>query len=524
MFNALLGLLIKSSERFSAKTAVRYKNEEISYKMLDGLSDQLASSLISRNVREGVRVGIYIDKSIDAVIAIFGILKSGACYVPLDPMGPAARQLFIINDCSLECLVISSKKLFQIRRILQNKTSLKYIFIIDAEKEEGKENMPWVDMIFKDEISGTKNTVDQQAKQVRDNDLAYILYTSGSTGQPKGVMITHRASLAFINWAYTCFNVRSDDNISGHAPFHFDLSIFDIFVTIKAAATLCIVSQGLSAFPQSLADFIEKEKISIWYSVPSTLIQLVLYGGLKNRDLSMLRQILFAGEVFPMKYLRELMQIVPQAAYYNLYGPTETNVCTFYPIVNMPESESILPIGKPCDGTEVFVVDEAGRLIKDDNIGELYVSGPMLMEGYWNDSQKTENVLLKEFSHSQRGSNIYRTGDLVRFNKDGDLEFHGRRDNMIKSRGYRIELIEIELVLYGHPAIKEVAVLGVPNDKIGNSIQALIVLKDDYSVSEQELKLFCSRKLPRYMIPETITFKNSIPKTSTGKVDRESLI
>lgn len=516
-------LLQKSAELYPEKTAVRYKNEEISYKILDILSDQLGSSLINKDVQIGDRVGIYIDKSIDAVIAIFGVLKSGACYVPLDPMAPPQRQLLIINNCSLEYLIASSKKLFQILPMLQNKSNLKYIFIIDAGKEEVKENMPEVNIIFKEKIFTAENNIKQQTKQIGDNNLAYILYTSGSTGQPKGVMITHKASLAFVNWANKYFGICDDEKISSVSPFHFDLSIFDIFVTIKSGSTMCIIPQGMCGFPQSLAKFIESEKITTWYSVPSILIQLILYGELEKKDLSVLRRIIFAGEVFPGKYLRELMQLVPVAHFYNLYGPTETNVCTVYPIEKMPEPEKAMPIGRACEGTEVFVCDTAGRFVKNGEIGELYVSGATLMEGYWNDPQKTKSVLLKNFLPKHKCQKVYKTGDMVRFNEEDNLEFHGRRDGMIKSMGYRIELGEIEAVLYEHPLIKEVVAVAVPTEEMGNKIKAVIVLEDGSSTTEAEIKNFCSKKLPIYMIPKAITFNNYIPKTSTGKVDREKL-
>ncbi len=527
MSNLLSDLLIKSAKLYPEKPAVRYKNSEISYRNLNLLSDKLSSLLISKGIKKNDRVAIYLDKSIDAIIAIFGPLKSGACYVPLDPMAPPERQSYIINDCSINYLITSSKKIVQIQHILEDKTSLRFIIFMDMTKDEykqcyGEVTIPGLDIAFKDDILGSN--LDKLKRNINEDNLAYIVYTSGSTGRPKGVMISYAASLAFIDWAYTRFNVKSSDNVSACSPFHFDISIFDIFVTMKAAATLCIVPQGLSAFPRSLADFIEKEKISIWYSVPSILIQLVLYGSLEKRDLSCLKQILFAGEVFPVKYLRKLMQLVPCARYYNLYGPTETNVCTFYPVMNIPEFDRTVPIGKPCKGIEVFVLDDAGNTVKDGEVGELYVSGPTLMQGYWNDPLKTKEVLLESFLPLYRNQKVYKTGDLVKVNRDGNLEFQGRKDNMIKSRGYRIELEEIESVLYEHPAIKELVIIAVPDDKIGNKIKVAIVLKNHCSIYEQEVRLFCSKKLPNYMIPEIITFNEFFPKTSTGKIDRTRLI
>ncbi len=525
MSSPLSNLLERSTKFHPEKIAVRYKDEEVSYERFNLLSDRLSATLVHQGVKVGDRVGIYLDKSVEALLAIFGILKSGACYVPLDPLAPVERQLFVIEDCSLEYLITSSKKLPQIRQILKSPNPLRHLFVLDLRREGNPGRMEGVPLLFKDEILESTLAISKEPlEEMTDEHLAYILYTSGSTGRPKGVMISHQASLAFIDWAYQCFKVQPEDRISSLAPFHFDLSILDIFVTIKAGATICVVSQGLSSFPKSLVNFIEQEKISIWYSVPSVLIQLALSGHLRERDLSHLRTILFAGEVFPTQYLRMLMEMVPHAHYYNLYGPTETNVCTYYHVKSPPISGKPIPIGKPCEGQKIYIVDEEGSLLKEGEVGQLYVSGPTLMTGYWNDSDKTDGVMFKNPFSQQEDQKIYKTGDLVSLNQDGELDFHGRIDHMIKSRGYRIELGEIESVLYNHPAIKEAVVVGIPDEKIGKTIQAFIVLKEEQSVSEQEIKLFSSQKLPPYMIPESVTFKTSLPKTSTNKTDREILI
>ncbi len=336
-------------------------------------------------------------------------------------------------------------------------------------------------------------------------------------------MISHKAALAFVDWAYKTFNIRSDDVLSSHAPFHFDLSVFDLFASIKAGATICLVPQGLSSFPKSVVDFMEYNKISTWYSVPSILIQLVLYGNLGDRKLPSLRQVLFAGEVFPSKYLRKLMELIPHPRYYNLYGPTETNVITYHNVTELPAEDRTIPIGELCDGVESFIIDESGSLVREGEKGELYVSCPTLMDGYWNDSKKTERVLFKNKFSPSVTEFVYKTGDIVSWGRDRVLNYHGRCDSMIKSRGYRIELGEIETILSAHPGIKDVAVTAVPDDKIGNKIKVVLVAKDNAEISENEVKLFCSQKLTHYMIPEIISIVNAIPRTSTGKIDRKRL-
>lgn len=525
MSTLLHDLLIKSAVKYPDKTAVSYRDDKISYRELDELSRELSSICISKGAGMGDRIGIYIDKSIESVIAVFGILRTGACYVPFDPMAPLERHKLIINDCSLEYLITSSKKLRQISQIIEQTTKLKYVFVTDMLRKDNKVDISNVELFFKDDIYGfnNNNIQDKPLKQVAAGDLAYILYTSGSTGQPKGVMLSHRAAMAFVDWSFKTFNIKCDDNVSSHAPFHFDLSVFDIFVSIMAGATLYLVPQGLSSFPKSIVDFIVNNQITIWYSVPSILTQLVLHGSLEERKLTSLRKILFAGEVFPSKHLRMLMELIPHPEYYNLYGPTETNVITYFKVQEPPSKDKTIPLGDLCDGVKTYIVNESGMLANEGEMGELYVACPTLMDGYWNDPQKTDSVLLKNIFDTSSGNMIYKTGDIVHFNENGYMEYHGRCDAMIKSRGYRIELGEIEAALSSHPRLKEVAVTAVSDDEIGNKIKAVVAPKNKGAISENDIKLFCSKKLPHYMIPEIISIVDALPRTSTGKIDRKIL-
>ena len=525
MSSLLHNYLIESTKQYPDKVCVSFKDSTISFHDLNDLSNRLSNAFAKRGVTAGDRVGIYIDKSIEALIAIFGILKAGASYVPLDPLAPVERQSLIINDCRLKYLATSSKKLPQVNQILKNTGTLREVFVLDISHEEYNMHIPDVTLIFKNEIYQSQDKMPNQiGKQVTEKNLAYILYTSGSTGQPKGVMVSHKAAIAFTEWALKSFNITCDDVVSSHAPFHFDLSIFDIFASLKAGATISLVPQGLSSFPKSIVEFIENEGISIWYSVPSILTQLVLHGDLENRNFTSLRQILFAGEVFHSKYLRRLMEMMPHVKFYNLYGPTETNVITYYPVNELPDPDKAIPVGALCDGVKSYIVSETGSLVKEGEVGELYVTCPTVMDGYWNDPEKTKSVLFQNPFTLSTNEFIYKTGDLVCSNKNGNLDYHGRCDAMIKSRGYRIELGEIESALSSHTGIKEVAVTGFPDDQIGNIIKAVIVPKQKAAISIQEIKHFCSKKLPHYMIPEMICFIDALPRTSTGKIDRKSLI
>ncbi len=226
--------------------------------------------------------------------------------------------------------------------------------------------------------------------------------------------------------------------------------------------------------------------------------------------------------MFPTQYLRRLMELFPRPRFYNLYGPTETNVCTFYELPPLPpEQEEPIPIGKPITDVEVFAVTDAGRRAGPGEVGELYVRGPTVMQGYWNDPGRTAEVLVPDPFGEDGAAQAYRTGDLVREDENGDLRFLGRRDAQIKSRGYRIELGDIEAALYAHPAVVECAVVPVPDDLITNRIKAFVVGCDD--LDQADLRGFCADRIPRYMIPDSFEFRASLPKTSTGKIDRQPL-
>jgi acyl-CoA synthetase (AMP-forming)/AMP-acid ligase II len=337
-------------------------------------------------------------------------------------------------------------------------------------------------------------------------------------------MVSHRNALTFIEWCAATFHVRSGDRLSNHAPLHFDLSVFDIYNAIEAGAAVYLITEETTLFPSVLAKFIEDWQITIWYSVPSALILLLLHSNLTAERLRNLRTILFAGEVFPLKYLRQLVELAPQADFYNLYGPTETNVCTYYKVERAVLGGMVrLPIGRACQNTEVFAIDDQGQLATPGALGELCVRGPSVTNGYWGDRAKTDQVLIPNPLQKNFSEKIYRTGDLVVSADDGNYCYLGRRDHMIKSRGYRIELGEIETTLLTHPEVKEVAVLAVPDAMIGNRIKAVVAARSLDSVTTVELQQYCSARIPQYMVPEFFEFRHSLPKTSTGKIDRVGL-
>jgi acyl-CoA synthetase (AMP-forming)/AMP-acid ligase II len=346
------------------------------------------------------------------------------------------------------------------------------------------------------------------------------------------VMISHRNSLAFVEWAAAEAGLGEQDRVSSPAPLHFDLSVFDVFASCHAAACLAVLPEGAATFPVSIATWLEREQISVWYSVPSVLTLLACFGGLQRFDLSRLRTVIFAGEVFPPKYLARLMTELPHPRYLNWYGPTETNVCTAFEVLGGEAGDAPVPIGKACANTEVFAVTPDGRRVREPGEeGELYVRGPTVMRGYWGQQAKTGEVLVANPFRAEYDELVYRTGDLVTLEPTGDYAYVGRRDSMVKIRGYRVELGEVEAALYRHPAIAEAAVLPVPDELLGSRLRAVIATAaagqgaghGAGDLTRENVLDHCRQWLPAYMVPDLVEFRATLPRTSTGKVDRAGL-
>lgn len=507
-------LLSQSARLHPDKLAISARGKGLTYRELEERSNQLAHFLQQRGVKKGDRIGLYSPKRAELVAAMFGIVKAGAVYVPLDPQAPAERISYIIENCAIKGLVTCADKLKGLDPA--SIPSVEFAVLADNQKQDpGHLNF--------DELSQFDGSKAPEI-DATTTDLAYILYTSGSTGRPKGVMLTHQNALTFIEWCAETFQVTSDDVLSNHAPLHFDLSVFDIYDGIKAGATVYMVPEEVAMFPASLGKFLEGNKISISYCVPSALILLLQHAHLTPERVPSLRIILFAGEVFPMKYLRQLADLLPKIDLYNLYGPTETNVCTYYQVNRgRLKTQEKLPIGKACANTEVFAVDEHDKIIGTGEVGELYVRGPCVTPGYWADPEKTAKMCVPNRFQKFFDEKMYRTGDLVTPDEEGGYLFLGRRDSQIKSRGYRIELGEIEAALLTHNNVKEAAAVAIPDEEIGNRIKAFVSLNEPDGITPVHLQQHCSTRIPKYMIPEIIELCDVLPKTSTGKIDRVTL-
>lgn len=515
VMDSLVDCLEASAAVFPDRLAVADSNgQSLTYRELDEGADRLCGYLLSAGVQPGDRVGVVLPKSAWGVQIFFGIMKARAAYVPADFTAPVSRNRTILADCDVRVAFLSPGVLGLLDDWPAGKRPPAVVSVGDSGAEPHGRVAPATTL--DEALAHPRARVERR----RDDDLAYILYTSGSTGVPKGVMLTHRNALSFVDWCSEVFAPSEDDRFSSHAPFHFDLSVLDLYVPLKHGASVHVISEDLGKSAKALAEYIAAERLTVWYSTPSILRLLAEFGDLPSRDYSALRLVLFAGEVFPVKHLRTLVHLWPDQAYYNLYGPTETNVCTFAPIpTSVPDDRTAAyPIGPCCSHCEGLVVDADGAEVPPGGEGLLFISGPSVFQGYWNRPDLNARVFMDR--HGQRW---YNTGDVVREDLADGYIYVGRRDRMVKRRGYRIELGEVERGLYAHPQIEEAAVLAL-TDESDVRIAAFLSMRTAERPSIIALKQFCAQALPSYMNPDVFIVMDALPRTSTNKVDYQSLL
>jgi len=512
--------LDNSRKIFPEKDAVTTPSKKSSYEQLYTLSNKLGNCLIANHVARQDRVCFCLTRSSKCITAIFGILKADAIYVPIDFKSPSERNIQIIKDCKPSCLICDGETLPKIVEAISHVHNPPKVIVLADGRDVQKSLID--SFICQEEIDQYPDI--QPEYNNLDKDIAYILYTSGSTGSPKGVMISHLNIMNYINWAVECFEITQEDSILNTAPFHFDMSTFDIFCSLKTGATLCIAPQNYLLFPNKLLTYIEKERVTIWKGISSLLMYLVLTGSLQNDRIPMLKKILFGGEVLHTKYLVEWMNIFPEKLFYNVYGPTEaTGISTYYPVEKIPSSHESVPIGKPCTNTEVLLLKNDKSIAQLGEVGELCIRGSSLSRGYWNDQAKTDRSYVPNPVSKIPSDTIYRTGDLALLRADGNYEFIGRKDDQVKWMGHRIQLGEIETALLSVKEVKNAAViLSESEDLKSRELVAFLEVEDggDASMIMTELEL----KVPRYMVPTRNVLTQCIPRTSRGKIDRQKLI
>ena len=513
--NNLKNYLIRSGIIYPEKEALKVAGDSFTYRDLHHEVCQFAEGLNLLQIAPESKIALWLPKSAEAYISIFGCVEHNSAFIPLDISTPAARVNYILNDSGADILICRTS---DYQKLPESKCcSLSLVILVGEDGEQALypagRYLHWQDFMHTD-IGACDARVRPGHARTRPFDeesIAYIFYTSGSTGLPKGAAISHRAACTFVDWAVECTNLTSADVVANQASLSFDLSTFDLFATFSAGATLVAIPDWPISSGYPFARFIQEQRISVWYSVPTVLNKIAASQRKSPFNLGCLRVIIFAGEAFAKQDLVAFQCYVKGASLYNWYGATEINSCISHLVTaeNLA-SDHPLPIGIPCPFAKIKLVYEADR-----PVGELFVAGESLMTGYIKNGKVRKDGFVRGLDKEDL---YYATGDLVR-EENGLLFYHSRRDHMIKHKGYRIELAEIENNLLDHSGVKEVACVYV--DKA-----IVIFVAPDASclnLLESKLRLKLAEKLPTYMRPDKCFIVDKLPKSVRGKVDRRKL-
>jgi amino acid adenylation domain-containing protein len=515
--------LTAQAERRPDAPALCWKGETVSYAQLEQLSNRLARMLTAQGCVRGDRVALLLPKGPLAIAAMLAVLKADCSYTPLDTKNPAVRIARVLDalDCRCVLAVASTREL--LRDALQHTPAGMPLPAIGL-LEPGIDAAAVGARFGLDDLASLP--VDQPGQRNDSHDPAHILFTSGSTGLPKGVIITHANVIHFVEWAVRHFGLGPTDRVSGHSPLHFDLSTFDVYGAIAAGATLYPIPPEANLLPHKLAELIDSAALTQWFSVPSILNHMAKLDVLESDAFPSLRRVLWCGERFPTSGLMYWMRRVPHAEFTNLYGPTETTIASsYYRVSQCPEHErKEVPIGQGCDGEELLVLDAELRPLRSGETGDLYIRGPGLSPGYWRDPERTAAAFVRDPLANGSGGRLYRTGDLARIDDHGMVVLVGRADTQVKSRGYRIELGEIEAALDSIAGLEESAVVAVESDGFeGNVLCCAYVPKNGGEIAPATLREQLAGVLPAYMLPTRWIRLDRLPLNGNGKTDRPAL-
>ena len=496
----LIELFEETVKNYPQKVAVIDKDREITFSDLQKKSLQLASTLIAQGIGQNKPVGVFLDKSIESVYADLGILYAGDFYMNLDIKTPAERIRNIIQLVEPAAIISTSRQIKPIEGIIPETVK---VVLLDEAGEVAE-----VDA----------KAIVRRLSTIIDTDPSCIINTSGSTGTPKGVVLNHKSFFDFIEWALETFHFGDDLVMGSLSPIVFDIYSFELCMLMTKASTLVVLPAHLAAFPAKILEVLEQHKVNFLFWVPTIMVNIANMDLLSTFKLESLRTVWFAGEVFPTKQYNYWHHHLPQTTFANLYGPIEITLdCTYYIINKEIPDEEPLPIGYPCHNTDILVLDDEDRLVKEPNVeGELCVRGTSLAMGYYNNPEKTAAAFVQNPLNKAYPEVIYRTGDIVCYNEEGLIMFKGRKDNIVKHQGYRTDLGEIEHVIINTlKLVKNGCIVYNQAEK-----QITLFYEAEQEVPVTEFRLSISKVLPKYMVPTVYHRLDQLQRNANGKIDR----
>ena len=510
-------LLRESVRRTPHKEALVHGDQRLTYREVGRRTAGLATSLRSAGMKRGDRIGIYLEASVPQVISIFGVSQGEGVYVPINALLRPEQVMHIARDCGMKGLITSASRLGALAGVLEQIPSLEFLVLVgdDETSTVGR-------TIYRyDDFCNAEPPASWHAASI-ENDLAAILYTSGSTGMPKGVMLSHANVVAGSRIVSTYLEISETERILAVLPFSFDAGMNQLMTAFEKGGTLVLIN---FVFAQEIVQVLVKERITGLAGVP-TLWSLLAQPNstLSKQPLTHLRYITNTGGAMPQAVLKVLRQTLPSTKVFLMYGLTEAFRSTYLP----PEELDCRPtsMGKAIPDTEILVLNDQGQLCKAGEPGELVHRGPTVSLGYWNRPEETARALRPnpllppEMGDCEK---VCYSGDLVKMDEEGFLYFIGRRDTMIKSSGFRISPTEVEEVLFQTGKLRGAAVIGIPDEVLGQVIKAFVVPRDGKPLSTESLLAACAEKMPRYMVPKFVEVLSELPKTSSGKVDYPAL-
>ena len=489
-------LVTRAAKKFGDKVAFTDAYGSITYNELYKRSTSFAMKLKEHTECASTHpVMVYLPKSINSIVSFMGSLYANSPYVPMDYNVPLAR-------------FAATAKNLKPTAIITDEAGAQRLKDIDTDAH----------ILIYNELTQSDKGADFTELSC-DLDAAYIMYTSGSTGTPKGVTISHRSILDYTRWLVDTFDITQDSVIGMQSAFHFDNSVFDIYLSLYLGCRTVIIPEVLFMYPEKLFDFLDEEGISVIFWVPTVMISVANSGVLKEKHLDKLKLVLFAGEVMPIKQLNEWTSAYPTLTFVNMYGPTEaTDIVLYYVLDREFSTDETLPIGVPCANMKALILDSENRPCKTGETGELLIGGSGISSGYWNAPELTKKAFIQNPLNNKYHDRLYRTGDLVYMADDGNIMFVGRADSQIKLRGNRIELGDIECAASAMDDIKSCCAMFSHESE-----EIYLFLETDAQIVPRKFSAELKKRLPSYMVPQKIIAINSFPHTPSGKIDRQLL-